>query len=131
MHTKRIPTTSPFLRALLICLLVSLVLWLIVSYTATQRGLTFDSYSSEEDWRIALLHQVPIGSSFKDVLDFLGGMGFREDPDPKFGADCGHYLAFPKSLAVSICDDWWSNGGRWLIEFRFDEQMKLKDCLVQ
>lgn len=112
------------------CALILICLASLVT-ACGRKGLAFGDYASEQEWREALLRQIPPGSSLGDVVRFLEHEGFQQEPDPRSGIGCEYYDSAPNWLMLKICDDWWSFGGYWLIEFLFDENGKLNDIDVE
>ena len=92
-----------------------------------KRGLSFDDYNSPEEWRAALLQQVPVGSSVQDVLDFLDK---NEVPKRSGESFCGYFHANQYSLVAGICKEGLLSYAVWQIEFRFDKNAKLTDISV-
>lgn len=92
-------------------------------------GLGFDDYSSEEQWRTALLQQVPVDSSVGNVIEFLEREGFSERSD---WSSCDSYHQNLEGyVTLMICEGgWFHSDSYWLIRFQFDGNGKLKDISV-
>jgi len=91
----------------------------------TPGGLRYGDYHSGEDWRTALLQQVPVGSSMSDVISFLKRKGV-----PK-RSRCGYFETQknPPVVILDICECKLCEP-RWWTQFQFDENGQLKDISV-
>lgn len=105
-------------------LVLGLLVWVAIS---CGRGkLRFDDYASEEQWRTALLQQVPLGSSVEAVIGFLES---NDVPVVPQASACGYCQLDRYVIQLGICEGV-VQYQVWLIEFQFDENGQLADISV-